>query len=185
MFKRDRFEMVDSGHFWLSETPKVIGSKSWDSALPRIATWALLRDKQGGTQQIIFGNTHFDHRGVEARLESAKLVRNRIDSVSPEMAVIVTGDFNTHEALQPYAVLVSSMGTVGAPLIDTYRAIHPEKRELEGTFGGFTGNRTRNRIDWILTTPDFVTLNAAINYTNENGRYPSDHYPVEATVRLR
>ena len=184
MFKRDRFELMDSGHFWLSETPNDPGSKSWDSALPRIATWVLLRDKLGGPTQIIFGNTHFDHKGEEARLESAKLVRKRIDALRPETAVIVTGDFNTHEDLQPFAALVRGKGSSRAPLIDTYRVIHPKNRGLEGTSTGFTGVRTKNRIDWILTTPNFVTLNAAINYTNENGRYPSDHYPVEAVVRL-
>jgi endonuclease/exonuclease/phosphatase family metal-dependent hydrolase len=99
--------------------------------------------------------------------------------------MIVTGDFNTHELQEPYKTLVSSHGNSGAPLIDTYRVIHPEKRELEGTFGGFTGDRTRNRIDWVITSQHFNTLNAAINYTNENGRYPSDHYPVEAAVRLK
>ena len=185
LYKSERFELFDTGHFWLSDTPKVPGSKSWDSALPRVATWIGLSDKQGGSKQIIFGNTHFDHKGELARLESAKLIRNRIDRVVPEMALIVTGDFNTHELLEPYAVLVDSTGNSGSPLIDTYRQIHPDKRDLEGTFSAFTGVRNRNRIDWILTTPDFVTLNASINYTNENGKYPSDHYPVEAVVRLR
>ena len=185
MFKQDRFELMDSGHFWLSETPDVPGSKSWDSSLPRIATWVRLRDRKGGTRQIIFGNTHFDHKGVEARLQSAKLIRKRMDQVLPDMAVIVTGDFNSHEELQPYAALVKAQDSNGIQLIDTYRVIHPEKRSLEGTFGGFTGNRVGNRIDWILTTPDFATLNATINYTNDQGRYPSDHYPVEAVVRLK
>lgn len=185
MFKLERFELIDQGHFWLSDTPDIPGSKSWDSALPRLATWAILRDRRGGEKEIVFGNTHFDHKGSAARLESAKLIRERIDAVLPERALILTGDFNTHEALEPYAALVSSTGTTGHPLIDTYRAIHPEKRDLEGTFSAFTGVRNRNRIDWILTSTDFVTLHAAINYTNENGRYPSDHYPVEAVVRLK
>lgn len=185
MFKRERFELIDKGHFWLSETPEVPGSKSWDSALPRLATWAALRDRQGGAKQIVFGNVHFDHKGNVARLESAKLIRERIDEILPKMALIVTGDFNTYEELEPYAELVTSTGTTGSPLVDTYRAIHPVKRDLEGTFSAFTGERGRNRIDWIITSPDFVTLNAAINYTHENGRYPSDHYPVDAVVRLK
>jgi len=185
MYKRDRFEPVDEGYFWLSETPEVPGSKSWDSALPRLATWILIKDRKSGGSSMIFGNTHFDHRGTEARLESAKLIRKRIDSVLPNIPVIVTGDFNTHEQLDPYAALVTSNGDSGAPLIDTYRVIHPKVRDLEGTFSAFTGERARNRIDWILTSQGFVTLNATINYTQENGRYPSDHYPVEATVRLK
>jgi endonuclease/exonuclease/phosphatase family metal-dependent hydrolase len=185
MYKKDRFELIDQGHYWLSETPEVPGSKSWDSALPRLATWALLRDKKGGQKQIIFGNTHFDHKGQVARLESAKLIRKRIDEILPKMTLIATGDFNTHDELQPYAELVTSNGASGSPLIDTYRVIHPEKRDLEGTFSAFTGERSRNRIDWIITSQDVTTLNAAINYTNENGRHPSDHFPVEAVVRIK
>ncbi len=134
---------------------------------------------------MIFGNAHFDHRGKVARHESAKLIRKRIDNVLPDIPVIVTGDFNTHEKLEPYAALVTSNGDSGSPLIDTYRAIHPEVRDLEGTFSAFSGERERNRIDWILTSQSFVTINASINYTQENGRNPSDHYPVEATVRLK
>ena len=185
LFRSDRFVLSDSGHFWLSETPEVPGSKSWDSALPRIATWVGLQDSLDNGTQLIFGNTHFDHKGKVARLESAKLIRSRIDSVASTTPIIVAGDFNTHEQLQPYTELVRSLGSINSPLIDTYRVIHPQKRELEGTFNAFTGERSRNRIDWILTTQDFLTLNASINYTNENGRYPSDHYPVEAVVRLK
>ena len=185
MYKRERFEKIDEGYFWLSETPDIPGSKSWDSALPRLATWIMLRDRESGGERLIFGNTHFDHRGKVARLESAKLIRKRIDSVLPDIPVIVTGDFNTHEKLEPYAELVTSDGNSGAPLIDTYRVIHPQIRDLEGTFSAFTGERARNRIDWILTSQGFTTINAAINYTQENGHNPSDHYPVEAVVRLK
>jgi len=184
-FKRERFELMNSGHFWLSETPEEVGSKSWDTALPRIATWVLLKDKTTDHQQIIFGNTHFDHKGVEARHQSAKLIRRRIESVTPDIPIIVTGDFNTHEELEPYAALVRGVGSNEPSLVDTYRIIHPLTQEQEGTFGGFQGRRGGNRIDWILTTPDITTLNAAINYTNEDGRYPSDHYPVEAVLLLR
>ena len=185
MYKRDRFELEDTGYFWLSETPEVPGSKSWDSALPRLATWVMIKDRKSGDKRLIFGNTHFDHRGEVARLESAKLIRNRIDSVLPDIPVIAVGDFNTHEKLQPYAELVTSNGNSGAPMIDTYRVIHPQARDLEGTFSAFSGERARNRIDWILTSQGFMTLNAAINYTQEEGRNPSDHYPVEAVVRLK
>ena len=185
MYKKDRFEVVQSGHYWLSESPEVVGSKSWDAALPRIATWILLKDKEANSLQIIFGNTNFDHKGVQARLESAKLIRGRIDRVVPELPVIVTGDFNTHEELEPYEALITSTGSSGEPLIDTYRVIHPQKGGFEGTFGGFEGKQQGNRIDWVITTQDVITLDANINHTNHDGRYPSDHYPVEAVVRIR
>lgn len=78
-YKRDRFEKLDSGRFWLSETPDQVGSKSWDSSLPRMVTWMKLRDRRNpSARPIAFFNTHFDHLGVQARLESARLIRRQI-----------------------------------------------------------------------------------------------------------
>lgn len=185
MYKKDRFEPIDAGHFWLSETPEIIGSKSWDAALPRIATWIQLRDLQSGNAEIIYGNTHFDHKGEEARYQSTRLIRERIMGIKPPMGLIITGDFNTHEKLKPYATLVNAEEVGGTPLIDTYRIIHPQQDSNEGTFGGFTGKRNGNRIDWILHNEQLITLHASINYFQEAGRYPSDHYPVEAIVRFK
>lgn len=184
MYKKDRFQVVETAYFWLSETPDVPGSKSWDSALPRITVGVRLIDKQSGGKEFGFGNTHWDHRGTVARLESAKLTRKRIERIMQDIPVIMVGDFNTHEDAPPYAALINPEGNAGPALLDTYRVIHPDRQENEGTFSAFTGRRSGNRIDWIITTPDITTLNAAINYTQDNGRYPSDHYPVEAIVRL-
>jgi endonuclease/exonuclease/phosphatase family metal-dependent hydrolase len=101
-YRKDRFEKLDGGHFWLSETPDIVGSKSWDSSLPRMVTWVKLRDRrQESLSPIVFFNTHFDHMGTTARLESAKLLRRKIASFSDTCSVIVTGDFNTDEASPP------------------------------------------------------------------------------------
>lgn len=185
MYKKSRFEAIDTGHFWLSETPDIIGSKHWDAALPRIATWIHLRDKGSGNSELIFGNTHFDHKGQEARYQSARLIRERINAIKSPVGLIITGDFNTHEKLEPYAVLVNATGVEGTPLVDTYRVIYPIQGSSEGTFGAFTGKKDGNRIDWILHSEIFTTLSASINYFQEAGRYPSDHFPVEATVRFK
>lgn len=185
MYRKDRFELVQSGHFWLSESPDVPGSVSWDSSLTRMCSWVILRDKQGKEQPFAVGNAHFDHRGQQARLESAKLIRERVDAISENMAVIVMGDFNTGEDDAPYAALVKGEFSEKEPLIDTYRAIEPLRSDREATFSRWTGNREGRRIDWIIHTPDIVTLHALINYTNEDGRFPSDHYPVQAIVRRR
>ncbi len=186
MWKTDRFEMVDSGHFWLSETPEVPGSISWDSSLTRMLSWVVLRDlKSVDQKEFVFANTHFDHRGKQARLESAKLIRRRAEEIMDDYPIILTGDFNTTEELAPYAALCKGEGFSGEPLVDAYRVIHPTPNDQEASFSRWNGHRKGKRIDWILHTDDFVTLNAAINYTQENGRFPSDHYPVEATVRLK
>ena len=185
MYRKDRFELLESGHFWLSESPDVPGSVSWDSSLTRMCSWVILRDKKGKAQPFAVGNAHFDHRGQQARLESAKLIRQRVDAISDNMAVIVMGDFNTGEDDAPYAALVKGEFSEKGPLVDSYRAIHTVRSDREATFSRWTGNREGRRIDWIIHTPDIVSLHALINYTNEDGRFPSDHYPVQAIVRRR
>lgn len=187
MWRTDRFELVDSGHFWLSETPQIPGSVSWDSSLTRMLSWVVLRDKKavGYQKELVFANTHFDHRGKQARLESAKLIRQRAEEIMDDIPIILTGDFNTTEDLAPYAALCKAEGFNGKPLVDAFRVVHTDGSDNERSFGAWVGRRDGKRIDWILHTDDFVTLNAAINYTQDAGRYPSDHYPVEATVRLK
>ena len=180
-YRLDRFALLDAGHFWLSETPKLAGSRSWDAALPRMLSWVILRDRQGKGRPFAFANAHFDHRGSQARLESAKLIGRWAESV--EMPVILAGDFNAGEGSDPYNALMRAKGL--ASFVDSYRAIHPEKNPREGTFSHWIGRREGKRIDWILHSAKFLTLNASINYTNEEGRYPSDHYPVQAILRRR
>ncbi|MCS1407873.1 MAG: hypothetical protein M2R45_01034 [Verrucomicrobia subdivision 3 bacterium] len=184
-YRLDRFELVDSGHFWLSESPNAPGSKSWDSSLARMLSWVILRDREGNGNPFVFANTHFDHHGARARLESAKMIRQRAESIEGEVPVIIVGDFNTSEEGAPYAALVNAEGFDGPPFVDSYRVIYPEKSSQESSMSGWRGRREGRRIDWIIHSPKFVTLNAAINYTNEAGRYPSDHYPVQAILRRR
>ena len=183
-YREERFEEVEQGHFWLSETPEVIGSKSWDSSLPRMVTWVRLRDRrQPDASPITFFNTHFDHMGGTARLESARLLRKRIAAAAQSGAVIVTGDFNAGEPSPPYEALFGPLGDDPSPVVDAYRAAHPERSRTEGTFSGFVeGSTSGPRIDWIGVTRDWTVQQAAIDRTARDGRTPSDHFPVTATV---
>ena len=105
-YRRDRFELLEGGHFWLSETPDQPGSKSWDSSLPRMATWVRLRDRRAPAGlPVLFINTHFDHQGAQARLESARLLRTRVETAASSNRVVVTGDFNAGEGSPPYLAL--------------------------------------------------------------------------------
>jgi endonuclease/exonuclease/phosphatase family metal-dependent hydrolase len=180
-FRADRFEKLDEGHFWLSETPEKPGSKGWDTSLPRIASWVKLRDK-AAKREFTFLNTHFDHRGKVARLESAKLVRKRLEALAGKAPVVVTGDFNSGEGSEPYQALV---GGDGLKLTDSYRAVHPTRAKDEGTAHGFKGGRTGARIDWILHTEHFTPTAATIDHTSKDGRYPSDHFAVTAVLRWK
>lgn len=92
-YRKDRFKKVDTGTFWLSETPNKV-SKGWDANLERIVTWVILIDKRSDKEFIIL-NTHFDHRGVEARIQSAQLLKSKIVDLAQGRQVILTGDFNS------------------------------------------------------------------------------------------
>src|SRR5688572_7600168 len=107
-WKKDRFEKQDGGHFWLSETPDVPASKSWDTSLTRMATWVKLRDRKadGRASQLVWVNTHFDHMGKQARLESGKVIRAWLRKNAADLPVVVTGDFNTDAGSAPFKALV-------------------------------------------------------------------------------
>jgi endonuclease/exonuclease/phosphatase family metal-dependent hydrolase len=182
LYRTARFEKKDSGQFWLSETPDKPGSKSWDSAFPRIVTWVELRDRQRPGTRLFFFNTHFDHRGPEARLQSARILRKRLEELKPSDAWVVTGDFNCPEDSPPYRELI---GAEGLTVVDTYRAVHPIRKEGEGTGHRFSGRRSGGRIDWVLHSTHFTTVSAAIDRTEKDGRFPSDHFPVTAVLRWR
>lgn len=177
----NRFELVKSGSFMLSETPDEHGSKSWDAALPRIASWVVLADKTDGAtkphSELFVINTHFDHRGANARTESAKLIRERTTALAGDRPVVMMGDLNFGPKAPGYVPLAK------APWLDTYRVIHPVEIEGEGTFCGFRGKRTGNRIDYIFSRGLTVEA-AAIDRRERDGRNPSDHFPVTASFEF-
>jgi endonuclease/exonuclease/phosphatase family metal-dependent hydrolase len=183
-WRKDRFEKVDGGHFWLSETPGVAGSKGWDTSLPRMATWVRLKDKAKEGKPVLWINTHFDHVGKIARLESAKLIRDRIGMLGKDCSVIVTGDFNAGEGSEPYQAFFGLRGNEASPVLDSYRAAHPERGQNEGTTTPFlsaAGNGSR--IDWIGVSRDWKVIVAEIAHPDRDGRTASDHFPVTAILR--
>lgn len=183
-YRKSRFEKLDGGHFWLSETPHVAGSKSWDSSLPRMATWLKLKDRNAPeAQPILYVNTHFDHRGPTARLEAAKLLRAKIGELGTGCRVLVTGDFNSGEGSEPYKALFGTVEAKASPLVDSFRVCHPEKGQKEGTACDFKpGPLAGARIDWIGCSRDWTVQDAAIDHTARDGRTPSDHFPVTAKL---
>lgn len=190
MFRNDRFDLLAHGQWWLSPTPEVVGSRGWDAALPRIVTWVRLKDRASG-RAFLFFNTHWDHRGDVARVESGKLMRRLIEDSRAEgedLPVVVTGDFNSTEQSPQYRALTGGDGAGSKGrlrLIDAYREVHPERRPDEATFNGFKGTRDGMRIDWVLHSPHWAARGAAIDRTEKNGRTPSDHYPVTAELELK
>ncbi len=179
-YKRERFDKGDSGNFWLSETPEVPGSKSWDTAITRMVTWVVLKDKQTA-KSFLHMNTHFDHMGKRARLESAKLIKRRAAELYPDMPLIVSGDFNCNPDSPPYKAMVSSE-EVGELFVDSLAGYSPKDDEPVGTWNAFKAIEP-NRIDFIFTARDAQSKDARIlDPRTDAGRFASDHLPVVATV---
>lgn len=184
LFRRDRFRVADSGTFWFSDTPAVPGSKSWGNTITRISTWARFVDRDGSA--FWHFNLHLDHQSQPSRERSTELLFQRITARAiPAEPVIVTGDFNVGEGNVAIHTLIGNPATSAAPLVDTFRVRHPDAKEV-GTFNGFAfGKTTGDKIDYVLVEPGTQVIDAAIIRTSRNDRYPSDHFPVVARVRLK
>ncbi len=181
LYRTDRFELLDSGTFWLSETPAVPGSKSWDAAIERIATWARFTDRETGKTFFHF-NTHFDHIGAEARAESAKLILQRIADIAGARPVVLTGDFNATDASEPYRVLTGT--APGGPLA-LRDALHASEHGHHGptsTWNGFEAVQPGQRIDYVFTSEGVRVRQHAALIDTWDGRFPSDHLPVLAEI---
>lgn len=179
-WRNDRFAVVDSGTFWLSPTPEVAGSKGWDAALPRIATWAVLRDKSNG-ETIRVLNTHFDHIGAVARANAARMIAEWV--AGGDAPAIVMGDFNVKPDSEPYRVLAD---TAQSGLSDTRTISAAPPYGPPGTFTGFDiMAAAEGPIDHIFVTGGFAVNRYAVVTQHWEGRLPSDHYPVVADIELR
>jgi len=165
-YRTDRFVLRRTETFWLSDTPEIPGSNTWNAACNRVATVAVLTDRTDGTSVGIC-NTHLDHVSGEAREKGSALIRRKLPAYGEGLAWAVTGDFNARPSSTVYNNLVG--GQEEPRLIDTYAAIHP--------------SAAARRIDWILVSPQFETLAAGICRFNYRGIRPSDHYPVWADLR--
>lgn len=182
LFKKDRFRVADAGTFWFSDTPEVPASKTWGNNITRICTWARFIDRDG--RGFYHFNLHLDHESQPSRERSTLLLRQRIDARPfPGDPVIVTGDFNVGEKNPALAALVMK-GDPATPFLDTYRVLYPDETVV-GTFNGFkTGNTNGDKIDYVLVQPGAEVIAAEIIRTSRNDRYPSDHFPVAARIRL-
>lgn len=191
LYRADRFSLDEHGNFWFSDTPEVPGSKHWGNRITRLCSWGRFVDKKTGQAFYMFNN-HLDHESQNARERGVELLAERIQKRSHAEPMIVTGDFNageTNRAIRymkgeiPRASTGDGPVTASPKLLDTFRVIHPEEKVV-GTSGGFKGGRKGEKIDYILVPAGVEVLDAKILYDNRDGRYPSDHFPITATIRL-
>lgn len=182
LYRRDRFTLGDSGTFWFSNTPWEPASKHWGNNIPRICTWARLIEKSTGKAFYLY-NVHLDHESQPSREKSTRLLAKEIAGRPSADPYVVTGDFNI--GLNNPAMLYLQKIGFGNPyprLTDSWQLVYPDMA-APGTFHGFTGQPTGDKIDHILVT-DSKVLDASIDTRQKDGRYPSDHFPVTAVIRL-
>lgn len=172
-YRSDRLRVVQSGDFWLSDTPEVPGSITWGHPLPRMVTWALF-ERIGDGRRFHFFNTHLPYRAEDedARTRGTRLLLARIAALPADVPVVVTGDFNTTPDSAAHAAAT-------AALADAWTSA-PRRVGPEATFHGFTGRPDR-RIDWILVR-GLEPLEVRTIDAHEGARYPSDHFPVMAEL---
>ena len=175
-YRTDRLRVLDSGDFWLSATPEVPGSISWGHPLPRMATWALFERIGDGRRFYLF-NTHLPYRDEDdaARERGARLLAERIAALPAGVPVVVTGDFNATPDGAVHAALTEGLD-------DAWTAA-ATRAGPDATYHAFSGKADR-RIDWILVRGFEVIEARTIDACEgEDGRCPSDHFPVQAELR--
>ena len=181
-YRQARLALQTSGHFWLSATPDVAGSFGWDADCVRVTTWAIFTDKLSGTT-FLHLNTHFDHRGLTAQIESARLLHEFMAQQASIIPALITGDFNctpdsvTYQALTASSVLADTMVT----------SLHPHAGPT-ATFTTDFAEPLQEKIDYIFlytppaTSPAFTVQRHAILADQQDRHYPSDHLPVLVEV---
>jgi endonuclease/exonuclease/phosphatase family metal-dependent hydrolase len=179
-YNKKRFEVLEDSTFWLSETPDK-PSIGWDAALKRVVTWAKLRDKITGKIFYHF-NTHFDYKGVMARLESANLLNDRVAEVAGKTPAIVTGDFNFKSDFGGYKILTEGRKNY---LFDTQKIAKVDSSGSNITYNRFGQFLEEgNKIDYIFIKNNIEVDKHKIIMDTFDGRYPSDHMPVLAVLRI-
>jgi endonuclease/exonuclease/phosphatase family metal-dependent hydrolase len=183
LYRTARLQLLESATFWLSPTPEIPGSKGWDTAIERIATWARFRDRETGCE-LVHLNTHFDHIGEEARRESARLIRRRLRRIANGLPVVVTGDLNAVPTSVPYRILTSdTLPDAIRPLVDAFRVSEQPHYGPISTWTAFRAIEPDRRIDYVLVSSDVRVERHGILPDSWDGRFPSDHLPVLASVR--
>jgi len=177
-----RLQVLQSEMFWLSLTPEIPGSKSWDAAITRMVTWAKFRDKK--TKKIFFAfNTHFDHIGKVARRESALMILQRAKAIAGNTPLVFTGDFNAHPTDEPIQVITDK--TSPDHLTDSKELSKTPHYGPTGTFNAFKSREQSDEpIDYIFLSGKWTVLSHATISETWGGRFASDHFAVMVSLYL-
>lgn len=178
-YRTNRLQPLAFDHFWLSETPDVVGSKSWNSSCVRMATWVRFRDLQNG-REFEFWNTHLDHESQLARERGAALIVQRVREQNSTLPLVLVGDFNAHARANPVYDVFMNAGWSDT-WFEATRRVGPNFASLHNYA---TLVPDGPHIDWILTKGDVRADETRVVNFEMNGQYPSDHFPVIAALRI-
>jgi len=196
-WRKDRFRATDRDTFWLGPDPSAVGQPAWEAKIPRICSWVVLSpiadktdaDSADGTRPLIIFNTHFDHQSELARLNSAKLIREKVSQIAGDNEPVIMGDLNCLPDSDPIAALTQTMvddrGDTGRTLSDTIHRSQTGAEGPSGTWNGFRQIDPQTRIDYIFTrehSPKIIA-HRTIDPKTSAGRFASDHLPVVVTIR--
>ena len=183
-YRRDRFTLTNSGTFWFSNMPWKPGSMHWGNTYTRICTWARLNETATGNNFYVY-NLHLDHASQSSREHSVQLLlKELVNRKHPDSAVVM-GDFNM-EIDNPAMAPLQRIGAklVNEPMVDVWGYLHPEQPSVT-TYQAFGANPDGPCLDHIFVEETTEIIEAAIDTRSFDGRYPSDHFPVIATVRIK
>lgn len=172
------FEVLDSGDIWLSDTPQIAGSKSFESAFPRLVTWTLVQYNYT-LQKIFMVNTHLDHVKRETRIHQVKVLAEEIKKKwDGQCHLIIFGDFNDDPNSPVRQVLTDHFPN----LVDSWKIFNNEEETSHHAFSGECQNGSR--IDWILVDNKMKTEACLMDKSKSEGRYPSDHFPIVCNLNI-
>jgi endonuclease/exonuclease/phosphatase family metal-dependent hydrolase len=169
-----RYKMIESGSFWLSETPGVM-SKDWGAANYRICTCVVLRERVAGARLAVF-NTHLDHVSDEARINGIRVILDKMEALT-DVPAILMGDLNAEEDSKTYAMVTGLLTDAKYAAAETMGG---------NTFQGWGKVTGGSPIDYVMLTPGaFAVARYKIDTTTYKGVYPSDHYPLCVDLSMR
>ena len=189
LFSKDKYVRLQGGTFWLSDTPHVIASNTWEAACNRVCSWVELADPKTNRRFAVY-NAHFDHKNAGARVRSMSVIARQIAARGHnKIPLVLIGDFNCSPGSPPIKLITTGEAgyqgeTFTSPitLVNTLTLDDPAQGR---TFHGWKGGTQGKQIDYVLTHPDVEVIDSGIVRTHRGKQYPSDHYPVTATLRFQ
>lgn len=181
-YKKDRFLAIESGTFWVSETPELAGSKGWDASYIRVATWAILKEKATG-KEIFAINTHLDNDGLIARKEGGNLLLKKAEELGKGLPIVLTGDFN--DTPQSEAIKNITDASKTNHLLDS-KTIALKTSGTDWTFHNFgrLAESERPLIDYIFVSKQIKVQDYVVLPDTLNGTFVSDHKPVLSKITI-